>query len=142
MEPKHSSPEFSAPTPEVLQNQNAPERAGESVLPAFEQGNESTPERASEYAVASQASVAAQATPVVLPTPVSDSAADGTLNGDDSSPAVAADEDLIEKEWVDKAKQIISSTRDDPARREREVGRLQVDYLKKRYGKELGTTTE
>jgi len=56
----------------------------------------------------------------------------------DDSPAIAADDDLIEKEWVDRAKKIIADTRDDPARREKEVGRLQVDYLKKRYGKELG----
>lgn len=55
------------------------------------------------------------------------------------TPLLANDDDLIEKEWVDKAKQIIASTRDDPYRREIEVGRLQADYLKKRYGKDLGT---
>jgi hypothetical protein len=27
---------------------------------------------------------------------------------DDSNPAIAADEDLIEKEWVEKAKKVIS----------------------------------
>ena len=55
-----------------------------------------------------------------------------------TTPATAADDDLIEKEWVDKAKKIIADTRDDPYRREREVNRLQTDYLMKRYGKELG----
>lgn len=55
-----------------------------------------------------------------------------------TNPTVANDDDLIEKEWVDKAKQIISQTRDDPHQRERQVGALQRDYLKKRYGKELG----
>ena len=53
-------------------------------------------------------------------------------------PLVASDDDLIEKEWVDKAKRIVSETKDDPYRREAEVGKLQVDYLQKRYGKELG----
>lgn len=57
----------------------------------------------------------------------------------DDLPALAGDDDLIEKEWVDKAKKIILDTRDDPYRREQEVNRLQTDYLKKRYGKELGT---
>lgn len=57
---------------------------------------------------------------------------------DNSMPALANDDDLIEKEWVDKAKQIIAQTKDDPYRREQEVNRLQADYLKKRYGKELG----
>jgi hypothetical protein len=51
---------------------------------------------------------------------------------------VANDDDLIEKEWVDKAKKIIVETKDDPYRREQEVGRLQADYLYKRYGRKLG----
>jgi hypothetical protein len=54
------------------------------------------------------------------------------------APLIANDDDLIEKEWVDRAKQIIANTRDDPYQRELEVGRLQADYLKKRYGKDLG----
>jgi hypothetical protein len=57
----------------------------------------------------------------------------------DDSPLAANDDDLIEKEWVDKAKKIIAETKDDPYRREQEVGRLQADYLRKRYGKELGS---
>jgi hypothetical protein len=53
-------------------------------------------------------------------------------------PVVANDDDLIEKEWVDKAKQIIADTHDDPYKRDQEVNKLQVDYLKKRFGRELG----
>lgn len=56
----------------------------------------------------------------------------------DTTPLVANDDDLIEQEWVKKAKEIIADTKDDPYRRELEVGRLQAEYLKKRYGKELG----
>jgi hypothetical protein len=56
-----------------------------------------------------------------------------------TNPAIAGDDDLIEKEWVDKAKKIILETKDDPYKREQEVNRLQADYLFKRYGKELGT---
>jgi hypothetical protein len=55
-------------------------------------------------------------------------------------PTLAGDDDLIEKEWVDKAKMIITETQNDPFRREQEVNKLQVDYLRKRYGKELGTS--
>ena len=54
------------------------------------------------------------------------------------APITAADEELIEKEWVDKAKQIISSTKDDPFQREREIKKLQIDYVKKRYGRIIG----
>lgn len=60
----------------------------------------------------------------------------------DDNPIVAADEDLIEKEWVDKAKKIISTTKTDPYLQEKEISKLQADYLNKRYGKELKISTE
>lgn len=61
-----------------------------------------------------------------------------TTPQDDTSPVLAADEDLIEKEWVDQAKKIIAETANDPHKREEAVARLQRDYLRKRYGKEIG----
>ncbi len=73
-----------------------------------------------------------------MSTPATGDTASGASATD--APLVANDDDLIEKEWVDKAKKIITETRDDPHRREREVGKLQVDYLKKRYGKDLGAS--
>ena len=54
------------------------------------------------------------------------------------SPLVANDDDLIEKEWVDRAKKIVAETQNNPYGREEAVNKLQVDYLKKRYGRELG----
>lgn len=53
----------------------------------------------------------------------------------DTNPLVAADEDLIEKEWVEKAKKVIAETKHDPHLQEEAVSRLQADYLQKRYGK-------
>ncbi len=79
------------------------------------------------------------ATPVPHAVPVPVPAA--PISSDDSAnPTIAADDDLIEKEWVDKAKKIISNTQNDPYLREQEVTKLQIDYLRKRYGKELGTS--
>lgn len=69
--------------------------------------------------------------------PVSDS--DDATQASVALPTVANDDDLIEKEWVDKAKKVLSETKDDPYRREEEVSRLQADYLLKRYGRELGS---
>jgi hypothetical protein len=77
--------------------------------------------------------------PVSLPVPSPVTLTDDAVQVDDL-PVVANDDDLIEKEWVDKAKKIILQTKDDPYRREQEVGKLQADYLRKRYGKELGTS--
>jgi len=51
------------------------------------------------------------------------------------NPLVAADDDLIEKEWVEKAKKVIAETKHDPHLQEAEVSKLQADYLQKRYGK-------
>jgi len=60
----------------------------------------------------------------------------------DDNPAIAADEEVIEKEWVDKAKKIVILTKNDPYQQEKEVSKLQADYLKKRYGKDIKTTND
>jgi hypothetical protein len=77
-----------------------------------------------------------------LPTPVVD---DNTTTDDSSvaaaittAPLQAADNDLIEREWVDKAKKIVSETKSDPYQQEKRVSQLQADYIKKRYGRKLG----
>lgn len=95
---------------------------------------------------AKQAEVAQVAMPA-LPMPVLASLPDTVQPTtvaaiDDSTPATANDDDLIEKEWVDKAKRILAETRDDPYRRETEVNKLQVEYIRKRYGREIGTASE
>jgi hypothetical protein len=74
----------------------------------------------------------------VLPTPVVNDVTQNNTTVADDNPAVANDDDLIEKEWVDKAKRIVAETQDDPHKRDEEVNKLQVDYLKKRFGREIG----
>ena len=77
-----------------------------------------------------------------LPAPIPDDSATASSSvADDTSLMLAADDDLIEKEWVEKAKRIIANTKDDPYRREQEVGKLQIEYIRKRYGREIGETT-
>lgn len=80
-----------------------------------------------------QPSAASLPAPVSLPLPASSDDSDNN-----AAPLVAADEDLIEKEWVDKAKKIIAETKDDPHRREAEVSKLQIEYVRKRYGRIIG----
>lgn len=64
------------------------------------------------------------------------------LTPSDDNPIIAGDEEVIEKEWVDKAKKVITRTKDDPYKQEQEVSRLQADYLKKRYGKDIKATND
>ena len=133
------------PTPRLTPERSPLSEMGNESLP--DTNTEKKPEQSAERfeqrseASASAADAATIALPTVAPTPVIDSAsAGGDDRADDDTPVNAADEDLIEKEWVDKAKQIINKTKDDPYLREQEISRLQVEYLRKRYGKELGTS--
>jgi hypothetical protein len=60
----------------------------------------------------------------------------------DTNPTAAGDDDLIEKEWVEKAKKVVAETKHDPYLQGQEVSRLQADYLKKRYGKSVKLPSE
>ena len=53
------------------------------------------------------------------------------------SPTIADDVDLIEKEWVVKAKDIVARTKDDPNAQSKDMNRFKADYLKTRYNKDV-----
>lgn len=112
------------------------------VLPTPEGGLETGLERAPQTAEASVAAANAvyQGAPITPIAPVVDPADPVASQPITDSPAIAGDEDVIEKEWVDKAKKIIQETKDDPFGRSSRVNQLQKDYLMKRYNKELGTS--
>lgn len=85
--------------------------------------------------------------PVVVPLPVPDPVAPIADNSQGladtkSTPHVAADTDTIEKEWIDKVQQIISSTRNNPHAQQNEISRLMADYVLKRFGKKVGASEE
>jgi len=50
---------------------------------------------------------------------------------------VKDDGDLIEKEWVDKAKKIVENNRHDPFKQSEELTVFKADYMKKRYNKNI-----
>lgn len=52
-------------------------------------------------------------------------------------PEEAADVDLIEKEWVVKAKQIVEQTSENPHRQQEEIAKMKTEYIKKRYKRDL-----
>ena len=125
------------PSPEMggYRAQEAPRKA---ERPAFE--HPETIEGGSERNEIQQPSQAAD--PVVIPQIPSPVLQDVTIPTAtqpimNNAPLAAADEDLIEKEWVDKAKKIVLETKSDPYKQEDEVSKLQADYIKKRYGKDV-----
>lgn len=141
MEPGTSSPNRSPELPSVSPLGNGevplvpnPEIQAGSLAERREQRSGSVAERAPSPPPVSLP------TPIIaVPTPTSDDSDDSSSLASDS-PDIASDDELIEKEWVNKAKKVIAETKDDPYRREQEVSRLQSDYLLKRYGRELGSS--
>jgi len=77
-----------------------------------------------------QMQTATQAAAVPVPTATGQAQTSG-------APAAADDLDLIEKEWVDKAKEIVARTHSDPHTQNNEMTRFKADYMKKRYGKDI-----
>ena len=76
--------------------------------------------------------------PMVAPPATQGGASQSLVSGDDL-PSVASDDDVMEREWVDKAKKIIALTKEDPYERGKAIAELQADYLRKRWGRELGS---
>ncbi len=95
--------------------------------------------------------------PVVPPSPPPSSSIQTTVPIDNSNPsqlplaqgqanppapATADDADLIEKEWVDKAKAIVEHTKDDPHQQNKKLNEFKADYMKKRYSKDIRLSDE
>ena len=98
-------------------------------------------------AATEQPGAASQSPPVLIPgqsassddntTTVSGQGSDPLASVPSDTPLVADDVDLIEKEWVHKAKEIVERTKQDPFLQNKEIGRLRADYMKKRYDKDI-----
>lgn len=105
------------------------------------QGDVAQPSPAPESEVAAPAPSAeppmtVPAQPAAAPAPTS-SPATASVNGDDQTPAIADDADLIEKEWVEKAKQLVEQTKNDPHKQNEVINKFKADYIKKRYNKDI-----
>jgi hypothetical protein len=138
MEPKLSAPNRG---PEHLPNIPGGNSEYAPSIASPEKRPEVGYERQETRQEASSANVTALPTlPPVQAQPSAPVDDNGASSNPSATPLIAADDDLIEKEWVDKAKAIVIKTKDDPYQREQEVGKLQADYLRKRYGKELGAS--
>lgn len=129
------------PAPQIPHESQPAPQEGERIF-SPEQGKENAHEYEQSMRQADRQTSPPPPPPstVPLPPPLPVTPLPAQPQSNTAGPTIAADDDLIEKEWVDKAKKIIAETKDDPYRREQEVARLQADYLRKRYGKELGVS--
>lgn len=146
MEPQLPKPQFS---PEMRPSLPPAERGGETFvapkssehIAPLEQGKE-THETMFDGPKGDPAAAVQPLAPPPLPQNGPTQSAATSAPQDDTNPITAADDDLIEKEWVEKAKRVVAETRDDPYAQDMAVGRLQADYLKKRYGKVISLPKE
>lgn len=140
MEPRRPELNLGLEQPTASYGQNLEQTPEQTPVRQFEVEPTNT-ERQGEV-IGGVVSTSTLPAPVIapVPTPTVDDPSVTTASVSSDTPAMASDEDLIEKEWVDKAKKILAQTKDDPYRREQEVSKLQADYLRKRYGRELGAS--
>lgn len=91
-----------------------------------------------DVAVSSQKSMAQKDDAVID----DDSSQSQPMSADNSfdTPEIADDNDLIEKEWVNKAKNIIEKTKTNPHEQSDAMTLFKADYIKKRYNKTIKTS--
>jgi hypothetical protein len=120
--------------------------AGEQ-LPTKNAGPELSVQPA-EQAPASPELAPQTAAPPPLPVPANPQSMATAAAGNDNQTDVSTttqvktskiieDTDLIEKEWVDKAKRIVERNRDDPYKQSEEITGVRAEYMKKQYNKTI-----
>ena len=94
-----------------------------------------TPESAAKILL--QASSNSPLSPIPLPLPQADpNNMSSSVQGVSSNGfQVADDKDIIEPEWVNRAKQIVASNREDPFAQSEALTEFKADYMQKRYNK-------
>lgn len=117
-----------------------PAEAAESAKTPLEQ-----PAPAQEAVAGKQATPASLQLPTTIPdTPVAIPVQDGDAKSSSvASPKTsglpAADKNLIEKQWVQKAKEIVAETRSDPYKQKSQMSKAKADYIQKRFKKIVKT---
>jgi hypothetical protein len=127
--------ELPAPVVESLPNGTEVDSASPNVAP-------SAPEKATQPQPPANLQITPPANPAVklpLPpvVPVTGSKTDVSSTSNSGKTTGTDDSDLIEKEWVNKAKQIVEKTRDDPYKQSQELTVVKADYMKKHYNKTI-----
>lgn len=143
-----------APSQSGPEQMPAPMRTPAETQPSVEIQPQQTPEQgpspqevdrpAGESANQNQGMNLPPVAPVPAPAPVAPPVQDDSSTNTDeqrlkavNAPELANDVDVIEKEWVDKAKEIVVAANNDPYKQNHDVSLLKADYMRKRYGKDV-----
>jgi hypothetical protein len=112
-------------------NPSAPTEPTSNVLPDTASDHE-LPKAQGDSSEASSKNPASPSHNAAISTDTSDNS-----NDDIVVPDTADDTDLIEKEWVIKAQQVIEKLKDDPYQQSKQLNVVKAEYMKKRYNKSL-----
>ena len=132
---------------------NSPERQPQAEAPLPQGGYEVAQEQAHEAPTApaegsgskqpkqsAPPSQPAKQIPVQQDDTSSQSDDQAKTSGQTSQTSMPADDvDLIEKHWVEKAKQIVDKTQDDPYKQKSEMSKVKAGYIKERFNKAIPT---
>ncbi len=133
---QQSSPELPLPVESEKQLPNQEVFAGDSEHDVLTRENlapqQSGP--ASAMPMVDPSQIAAPGGPIPTDQPVNIPVAPGHLP--------ASDVDVIEKEWVERAKKIVSATSTNPRDESTQLSALKAEYIKKRFGKDVKQAKE
>ncbi len=125
--PNFELPEVQPPTPE------AGEQGAEQSVEAPPARQEQVGKQAPQPVLPPVPPVMPVADQPVIAAPPDDTAAAPTAF------VQAQDSDHIESVWLDKAKDVIARTQDDPYLQKHEMSRVKAEYIQKRFGKQIKT---
>jgi len=138
MEPStDNQPNFELPAPQSLEESgNQHEDTGRG--PATPELN-----RGAEQPGAAAQSMAQSAATIPIPDDAAQAAHPSvTTPGPAITPALGTTADLIEKEWVEKAKAIVEQTRSDPHLQTSQISKFKASYIKTNFDKDIKVADE
>jgi hypothetical protein len=136
------NPNFTMPESSELPPPPRPAEAGAAPTPETQPARAETAGVQAELPPAPPAGggLPAPLPPMPIPASTSQPQAQPTVALPSDFPEIAEDNDLIEQEWVNKAKEIVERTRNDPHEQNKEINKVKADYIKKRYNREIKIT--
>ena len=85
---------------------------------------------------------AIQPMPQAAPIPPTMSMGAPAAPAQDTSTAQADDDSALDEEWVNKAREIVERTHNDPYLQSREISRIKAQYIKVRYNKDIKSSDD
>ena len=135
-----NTPNFELPQPLTPEKTGANPNVDELVIgvPSPESKTQAAGGPAPTQPDPATASSDAAAAAVVGVMPVADDTGVSVTQGVSvPTPTGAQDADVIEKEWVDRAKKVVEQTRHDPHEQNKQLNIYKADYMHKRFKKDI-----